>query len=173
MYKGIAFFRGINVGGNNILPMKSLTLLMLELGLANVQTVIQSGNMVFESDAHNNDLSKAIRYAVFERFGFKPEVIVFSTDEFKRMINATPYKSGVGKNLHYFMMQHPPASPSFTFLEKAKTVTEKYRLIDNVLYLYAPDGIGRSKLVKTVEKAMGCPVTARNQNTLNKLLGKL
>lgn len=169
----IAFFRGINVGGNNILPMKELKLLMLELGSLNVRTVIQSGNVVFESNTRNDKLSTDIRDAILKQFGFNPEVIVFSASEFKKIVNATPYQSNAGKHLHYFMMQATPKSPDLALLENIKAATEDYRLIDNVLHLYAPDGIGRSKFVKTVEKAMGIPVTARNQNTLNKLLEKL
>lgn len=170
MCRRIAFFRGINVGGNNVLPMKELKTAMLELGLDNVQTVIQSGNVVFEAKSSTVNLKEDICKLISERFGFKPKLIIFSADELKRIFDATPYKSDEGKHLHYFMMQNSPSNPNFTLLEKNKVESEVYRLIDNVLYRHAPNGIARSKLVKTVEKAMGLVVTARNKNTLCRLL---
>ena len=173
MYTGIAFFRGINVGGKNVLPMKQLQTLMLSLGFTNVQTVIQSGNVVFKAPTQPNNMSIVIQSAVLEEFGFRPEVIVFAADELKEIINATPYTNDDGKLLHYFLMQTTPDNPDLEMLEAVKIKTEKICLIDNVLYLFAPDGVGRSKLFSKVEKAMGLPVTARNQNTLKKLLDKI
>lgn len=173
MDTGIAFFRGINVGGKNILPMKELKSLMLELGYENVQTVIQSGNIVFNSKLPKKKLIEATCEAIFKRFGFKPKLIIFSADELKRIIDATPYQSKDGKHLHYFLMQNAPVSPDYSLLEKTKVTSEAFRLIGNVLYLDAPNGIARSKFAKIVEKAMAVPVTARNQNTLNKLVSKI
>ena len=69
----IALLRGINVGGANILPMKELTSVLESIGLQNVRTYIQSGNVVFQSTTTDpNELSRAIKTAVGESHGFEP-----------------------------------------------------------------------------------------------------
>ncbi len=173
MNASVAFFRGINVGGKNSLPMKELCAILTELGATKVQTIIQSGNILFDCELDTLSFKTRLFDTVDEQFGFKPDVIIFSVNEFKRIVEATPYSHSNGKLLHYFMMQENPSNPDLAMLEVIKSTTEEFRLIKNVLYLYAPNGIGRSKLVTKIEKAMGVPVTARNQNTINKIVAKL
>lgn len=74
------------------------------------------------------------------------------------------------KSLHFFFLESKPCNPELEKLSELKTESEKFELIDCVFYLYAPEGIARSKLAAQVEKCVGVPTTARNWNTVSKLL---
>ena len=168
----IALFRGINVGGNNILPVKELKALLEPLNLNNVKTYIQSGNVVFQSERSDRTaLSKEIGAAVSERYGFTPQVLLLEHRTFEKAMTANPFPRAESepKTLHLFFLAAKPNEPDMEVLERLKTATERYKLSENVLYLHAPDGIGRSKLAARVEKALGVAVTARNWRTVTKI----
>jgi len=171
VYTFIALFRGINVGGRNSLLMRELIEILEHMGLEKVRTYIQSGNVVFQSTKQlSAGFSTDISLAVENAKGFKPGVLLLSPKEFQTAINECPFSSDEGKLLHFFFLSEMPAEPDLESLAVLKSETEEYRLINKVFYLYAPDGIGRSKLVSKVEKAMGVSVTARNWNTVRKVL---
>lgn len=168
----IALFRGINVGGHNILPMKDLKVILEKLGAKNVTTYIQSGNVVFQSKQSDRlKLSQAISGAIDKNHGFAPQVLLLSPEDLKAAIAANPFPEAEPepKTLHLYFLTTHPAKPDWKKLESLKQTKEQYRLIAGVFYLYAPDGIGRSKLAALVEKALGISVTARNWNTVTKL----
>ena len=154
------------MGGRNILPMKELGTLLEQKGYKNVQTYIQSGNVVFQSNQKPGD---DIGSSIEQRFGFKPEVIILSDHDFYEAKENNPYKSADWKSSHFYFCKSSPESVDSEKLERLKAGSEKYAIKGNVLYLYAPNGIGRSKLAASIEKCMGVPVTARNLNTVNKL----
>lgn len=169
----IALFRGINVGGNTRLPMSELTSVLEALGLRNVATYIQSGNVVFESaESDRPALSEKIRSAIDQRHGFAPQVILLTVDEFARAAAANPFPEAEPepKSLHLYFLEAVPPHPDLEKLEAIRRENERFALIDKVFYLHAPGGIGRSKLAAGVEKAMGVPVTARNWRTVSKML---
>ena len=72
--------------------------------------------------------------------------------------------------MHFFFLDSQPITPDLESLMAVKSKSEEFKLHKKVFYLYAPDGIGRSKLAVKVEKCMGIPVTARNWNTVSKLI---
>ena len=161
----IALLRGINVGGNNILPMKDLKLLLQELGYSQIETYIQSGNVVLCGDEIEEDQISA---AVQSRFGFAPNVLAFSKREFQIAVKNNPFESEQGKTIHFYFCEGRPKADDER-MDMYKSDTEEYQLIGNVFYLYAPDGIGRSKLATKIESCLGVPGTGRNLNTVNKL----
>ena len=168
----IALFRGINVGGHNILPMKELRAVLENLGLANVKTYIQSGNVVFQSEmSSTNSLSRDISTAIRRSHGFTPQVLLLSVEELQQAIASNPFPEAESepKTVHLFFLASTAGNPDVERLETLKTDTERFRLIDRVFYLHAPDGIGRSKLAANVEKAIGVAVTARNWRSVNKI----
>lgn len=168
----IALFRGINVGGNNIIKMADLKGDLESLKLKNVRTYIQSGNVVFDSAAKTaKSLTKKIGLKIEEEHGFRPQLIVLGRDDFLATVNANPFPNAVAdpKTLHFFFLSAPAADPDIESLESAKSPTEDYKLTGDVFYLYAPDGIGRSKLAASAEKHLGVATTARNYRTVEKL----
>ena len=169
----IGLFRGVNVGGHNILPMAELRRDLESLKLTNVRTYIQSGNVVFDSTAKNaSSIAKKVVSRIEERHGFRPHLIILSLDEWLAAIESNPFTEAVvdPKTLHFFFLAEPAVDPNIEALEKAKSPTESYRLTDRVFYLHAPDGIGRSKLAARAEKYLGVAATARNYRTVAKLL---
>lgn len=169
----IALFRGINVGGNNILPMLELVTVLEDLGLINIKTYIQSGNVVFQSkEIDSVELSQKICAAIKERRGFMVQVIILDIDELKNAIGSNPFTeiNAEPNALHFFFLSSLPEHSDLQALEIVKKDSEQFRLIDKIFYLYAPEGIGRSKLVMKVEKILGVAVTARNWRTVSKIM---
>lgn len=166
----IVLLRGINIGGHNILPMKELVEILATLGYENIQTYIQSGNVVFRSGRKVGAKDVAdIRRAILKKKGFEPKLLLLSAKQLQEAINNNPFPTGNGKALHVFFLESRPAQANITQLEKLKRESEEFNLNKKVFYLYAPDGVGRSKLAVAVEKSLGVPVTGRNWNTVTKL----
>ena len=167
----IALFRGINVGGKNTLKMKDLISLMEALGAYNVQTYIQSGNAVFQSLKERTQLSEQISLSIQKQFGFAPLILVLDQAEFEKAISENPFPEGESNpsSLHLGFLARPPVHPNLAELDRLKSESEQYHLADRVFYLYAPDGIGRSKLAAKSEKLLGVPMTDRNWNTVMKI----
>ena len=173
MKRWIGLFRGINVVGNNLLPMASLVRHLEALKLKNIRTYIQSGNVVFDTKSTNlTSLSKSIVARIEEEHGFAPKLLLLSPDTLQKAINDNPYPDAASepKSLHFFFLEKPSAKPNTEALELAKAKTESYVLTDLVFYLHAPDGIGRSKLASTAEKHLGVTATARNFRTVERLM---
>ena len=162
----ILLFRGINVGGKNLLPMKDLIALLEGAGYSNVKTYIQSGNVVLQSETNPTD---GIAKSIEDIFGFKPVVIVFESSRWVSVVSNNPFNVTEGKNMHFYL-PNGTLNADIDRLTRLAATTEKYEIVDNVFYLHAPDGIGRSKLVAQVEACLGVPVTGRNYNTVKKLL---
>ena len=166
----IALFRGINVGGNNILPMKDLVAILQALGYEGVQTYIQSGNAVFKSRETIDAKGAAdISREIFRRMGFEPKILLLSPKQLQEAIKNNPFPTSDGKALHFFFLEQPCSKPNIDYLESLKIESEKFKLHKMTFYLYAPEGVGRSKLAAATGKALGVSLTARNWNTVNKL----
>lgn len=169
----VALFRGINVGGRNSLPMKVLVGLLNDLGAESVRTYIQSGNVVFNhSDTDRAALAARIAEAVADSQGFKPEVMLLTTNELKAAIDANPYPQAEAepKSLHLYFLAQPATAAKLDELDALAKDNEAFTLTEGVFYLHAPDGIGRSKLAERVERKLGVATTARNWRTVVKLL---
>jgi uncharacterized protein (DUF1697 family) len=167
----IALFRGINVGGKNILPMKEIVGILEEMGCEKVRTYIQSGNVVFKSKKrHTNTMGDEISSQVLKRYGFEPKVLLLDIAELQDAIKHNPFNTEDGKALHFFFLNSHPKNPDLEKLMAFKLKSEEFKLIKKIFYLYAPERIGHSKLAAKVEQNMGVPVTARNWNTIRKLI---
>lgn len=168
----IAFLRGINVGGNNILPMKDLRQLLEREGLENTRTYIQSGNCVFQTKlAERSEIEQLISTSIDDDFGFRPDVLVLGHSELLQAIASNPYPEGADdpKSVHLFFLAGSANSSDLHILEELKSPTERYELTERVLYLHAPEGIGRSKFAAKVERRLGVAMTARNLRTAIKV----
>lgn len=169
----IALFRGINVGGNCILPMKELKVILEKLGLQSVRTYIQSGNVVFKSEEKDRrKLSVEISAAVKKKYGFEPRVMLLSAEELENAIKANPFPEAQAEpvTLHLGFLADVPQNPDRQELERLKAGKEQYKLDGKVFYLYAPEGIGRSKLAARVERLLGVEITDRNWRTVQKIM---
>ncbi|MDX9865873.1 MAG: DUF1697 domain-containing protein [Anaerolineaceae bacterium] len=169
----VALFRGINVGGHNMLPMRELKDILAGIGLQDIATYIQSGNVVFTAEQTDTAvLSQTIREAVAHSHGFAPQVLLLTAEELAQAAAANPYPEAGDepKTVHLYFLEEAPSNPDLKKLAALKLDNEHFMLINKVFYLYAPDGIGRSKLAAGVEKALGVAVTARNWRSVGKIL---
>lgn len=171
----VALLRGINVGGHNRLPMATLRQILETLDCHEVQTYIQSGNVVFDSKRQASSLSKNMAAAIKESCGFEPQILVLEKTDFEQAArdNPFPVKDPDAKTLHMGFLETTPNSPDLEGLKLLASPSERFRLIGKVFYLHAPDGIGRSKLAAKSEKLIGVPMTDRNWNTVGKILSML
>ena len=169
----IALFRGINVGGHHLLPMKMLAALIEDLGGTQVRTYIQSGNAVFRhagSDAAA--MSTRIEAAVLKKYGFSPRVLMLTRKDLEGAVSANPFPQAQAqpKTLHLAFLAQRPTRPDLASLNAVRHDTEEFVLDGKVFYLHAPGGVGQSKLAACYEKLLGVPATARNWNTVLKVL---
>jgi len=169
----IALFRGINVGGKNVLPMKALKALLENLDLQNVKSYIQSGNVVFQSHEENASwLSSKISAEIEKSHGFKPQVLLLDIEEMENAIRSNPFPEAESdpKTLHLNFLAAAPETPDLQALKSFKKENERFELKGNVFYLHAPDGIGRSKLAANAERLLGVAMTGRNWRTVSKIM---
>lgn len=167
----LALLRGINVGGKNVISMKALVEILEECGYGDVKTYIQSGNVVFR-DSHSKveSFSQEVGNSIKSKYGFEPEIMILSIDDLQKAIQANPFRADQPKYLHLYFLTKIPKQPDFEGLNRIKSESERFDLIGKVFYLYAPDGIGRSKLAAGLEKLVGVKATGRNWNTVTLLL---
>ncbi len=169
----IALLRGINVGGKHILPMRDLVTVLEQAGCVSVRTYIQSGNVAFNHPtADLTTLRDEIKLAIDKHCGFEVQVFLMFEDRVKEAVAANPFIEGEEdpSKLHLYFLLSPAGNPDFESMNKIRTHTERYELKDDVFYLYAPEGVGSSKLAQKVEKLLGVATTCRNWRTTNKLL---
>lgn len=171
----LALLRGINVGGNNIIKMADLKTCFEELGLADVATYIQSGNVIFKSaEKDKAKLTKRIEAGLSERFGYEARVAVFSQGQLKQAVEGAP--RGFGKQPDKFRYDVIFLKEPLTAKEAMKNVRIKEGVDTadigkDVLYF--------SRLISKASssyltKIIGLPIyqnmTIRNWNTTTKLL---
>ena len=171
-----ALLRGINVGGSRKLPMAELRTLMERLGHGDVRTHLQSGQAVFSS-AHGDEESLAaeLSRAIEAHAGFAVDVIVRDHAYLKAVADACPFPAGAlqPKQLHVTYYSAPVGEERFAGIDRAAFLPEEFRLGDRALYLYAPEGLGRSKLAEQLSRPRlnkGLVATTRNWNTVVKLV---
>jgi len=151
--------------------MKDIVEILNTLNYENIQTYIQSGNVVFQGKNEVRETSAGdIAKQVLEKNGFEPKVILLSLEELQSASANNPFTTDNAKALHFYFLESQPPTPNIDQLKAIKAKSEEFLLKNKVFYLYAPEGVGRSKLAARIEKALGVPITARNWNTVSALI---
>jgi uncharacterized protein (DUF1697 family) len=172
--KYVAFLRGINVGGKNMLPMKDLAEIFRQAGCEQVSTFIQSGNVLFTAgkDAESK-LPDKISQAIEAQFGYRIPVVVRTRDELAAAIQANPY-IGLGvdeKALHIYFLRSLPANEAVAALDPNRSAPDTFIVHGREVYLNLPHGMARTKLTNAwIDSRLKTVSTARNWNTVLKLL---
>jgi uncharacterized protein (DUF1697 family) len=167
--------RGINVGGYQKINMAALRTLCTSLGLCDVQTYIQSGNLVFREDGEDPvKLALRLEKALEASFGFRPAVIIRTASELRKVIAKNPFagRAGIEPNrLLVVFMDSTPTKQAREQLLGLPCEPEELCINRREVYIYYPQGMAHPKipLVK-IEKTLQCKSTGRNWNTVNKLL---
>ncbi|MET7687410.1 DUF1697 domain-containing protein [Streptomyces sp. NPDC005483] len=171
-----ALLRGINVGGSRKVPMADLRTLMEGLGHDGVRSYLQSGQAVFTADHGDEEsLAAELTDAIEKRFGFTVDVIVRDHAYLKAIADNCPFPAAEleGKQLHVTYFSAPVDEDHFAEIDRLAHLPEEFRLGDRALYLYVPDGLGRSKLAEQLSRPRlnkGVIATSRNWNTVVKLV---
>lgn len=170
----IALLRGINVSGKNLLKMAPLAEALSETGLRNIRTYIQSGNIVFESGITDSlILGTVISEKIKERFGFETPVQVLSRNELIRIRDNNPFINMQGfpaDKLHLTLLQSVPKVELPDKIAAVDYSPDAFVVSDNAIYLYCPNGYGRTRLTNTFfENKLKMNATTRNWATVVKL----
>lgn len=155
--------------------MKDLQQLYTDLGLSNVQTYIQSGNVIFQCNkTEASDLQKKIEKEIASRFGLEVPVIVRELSEIKQLVKNNSFLRDKKKNSAFMHITFLADEPHTEFISKILSgsfLPEEYVIEGNSIYLYCPNGYGRSKLNNNFwESKFKTRATTRNLQTLNKLI---
>ncbi len=155
--------------------MKLLVAELETLGLLDVTTYIQSGNIVFRCPSGRAAiLSAEIGAVINAKFGFDPYVAVLSAEDLAASAIANPFPEAAteqgGKTLHLFFLAKALASIDGDRLEAVRRRSERWQIKGTVFYLHTPEGFGDSKLATQVERILGTTATARNWRTVCTLL---
>jgi uncharacterized protein (DUF1697 family) len=173
MARYIVLLRGVNVGGNKRIKMAELRDALSAVGLEDPKTVVQSGNVVVDSNADTPALGDIVETTIESTFGFHSTVIVRTAEEFRRVIIDHPFTSEEIEDprfAHVAFCRDGPDRDGFDALQEGHEGPEELKLVGRELYVYYPEGSGRSKLINSViEKHLGTPTTSRNWNTVQKL----
>jgi uncharacterized protein (DUF1697 family) len=171
----VAMLRGVNVGGYQKISMAALRTLCASLGLRDVQTYIQSGNLIFREDGKDPvALARSLEKAIEGEFGFRPAVIVRTASELRKVIAKNPFagRAGIEPNrLLVVFMDSTPTKQARDQVLGLPCEPEELRINGREVYIYYPNGMARPKipLIK-IEKMLQCASTGRNWNTVSKLL---
>ncbi len=170
----IAMLRGVNVTGHNTIKMEVLRGLCQGLGFRNVETYVQSGNIVFQALLENPEaISKRIGETVLRPFGFDTPVIVRTSKEMRNVIGNNPFLKEKGidsSKLHVTFLSETAQKGSEKKLETLATNPDRFYPASHEIYLYCPGGYGRTRLSNNaIEKALSIEATTRNWKTTNTL----
>jgi uncharacterized protein (DUF1697 family) len=172
--KHVALLRGINVGGNNLVPMKRLAEVLTASGCADVQTYIQSGNIVFSRGRHPEArLSGLISKVIADEFDVQVPVVLRTANDLRSVVRTNPYlKSGADPAfLHVAFLADEPTHTAAAALDPMRSVPDAFELRGRDIYLHLPNGVARTKLTNAYfDTKLGTTSTLRNWRTVLKLL---
>ena len=171
----ISMLRGVNVGPHNRIKMDELRAVYKRVGFDDPRTYVQSGNVIFRTkDKDIKQIALKIQDGIEKKFKFRPEVIVRSADDLRRAIAASPFADRPSlepSKILVTFLSGPPAREAHTVFEKFRDYREEIHLRGAELYIYFPNGAGKSKLPwSSVEKLLKVTGTARNWNSVTKML---
>jgi uncharacterized protein (DUF1697 family) len=167
----VALLRGINVGGKVKLPMADLRDLVTSIGGDDVQTYIQSGNVVFTHAARSAPkLTTELERAIRDGTGFDVAVMLRTADELRAVVDGNPYDATDPTKVHVVFLSNAPGDRSLDRIDAARFAPEEMTLRGRELYLHLPDGMGRAKLPTQLGKlGPAVSATSRNWRTVLKL----
>lgn len=166
----ILLFRG--VGGATQLPVKPLREKLTEAGFEKAATYINSGNALLASGKGRETVRKEVAAICKTEFGFDKDIHVVTRAEWAELIAKNPFPDAleVPQFLHAAVLAGDPPDGAVEKLREVAKEGERIEVVDRVAYLHTPDGFGRSKLAEKFDKGIGVANTARNWNTVAKLM---
>lgn len=169
----VALLRGINVGGHNKIPMLELRGLCADFGWQNVESYVQSGNLIFHADASREEVEAELESGVRSRFGLSVPVIARTAEEWSAFASSNPFAKASKEDSKLVMLalsKAPLLPKAAEELRERAAVGERIEQVRDALWIHYTAGVARSKLSPgLLDRAAGSPVTTRNWNTVLKL----
>jgi uncharacterized protein (DUF1697 family) len=169
MTRQVCLLRGVNVGGSGRLPMADFRDLLSGLGLAGVQTYIQSGNAVCSADDPPGLLGPRIAAAIAARFGFRPPLFLVTAGELSAILRDNPFDDGDPARVQVILLAAPRPELDRGAVAALAAADEAWHVTDRAFYLHALSGFGRSRLAARLDRLLGPDSTGRNLRTLRAL----
>src|SRR3984957_8532098 len=171
----VAMLRGVNLAGHQMIKMPALKTLCTSLGVRDVQTYIQSGNIIFREDKEDPSvLARRLEAKIESEFGFRPAVIVRTASELRKVIAKNPFSGRAGIEPSRLLVVFMDSVPTKQAREKVLAIPcepEELHIHGRELYIYYPNGMARPKIPSgLIDRAVKTPCTGRNWNTGTKLL---
>ena len=167
--------RGINVSGQKKIKMADLKSLYHSMGFSNVETYIQSGNVIFDIGSESKiEIKSRIEKAIEEKYKFHVSVVIRTNHEIAEIIENNPFGPvdlvEDGTKVLVTFLSSKPANDKISGINKYVVIPEKLVVVEKEVYLYCPNGYGKSKLSNTfLEKKLSVGATTRNWKTVHKL----
>jgi uncharacterized protein (DUF1697 family) len=166
--------RGINVGGNRKVGMQILRERYESIGFNDIQTYVQSGNVIFSSNANASKTRELIEKEIKRTFGFDVLVFIRTREELADLIENSPFKRKDETKLHVTFLFEKPANIPMNELNSARRGAEEFSISGREIYLFCPNGYGETKLSNNFfEKKLEVTATTRNWRTVNTLLSMM
>ena len=170
----VALLRGINVSGKNKLPMGDLVSIFERVGCRDVETYIQSGNVVFRAkEATARRVPARVQRAVADEFGYQVPVVARRAVELRNAARANPFlkENLEHKSLHLAFLAHEPKAAQVATLDPNRSPPDRFVVRGRDIYLCCPKGLARSKLTnKYFDSKLETTSTLRNWNTVLRLV---
>lgn len=170
----ISLLRGINVSGKHLIKMNTLKSIYQKLGLQQVVTYIQSGNVIFCSLESDIDLlEQVIETAIFEATTFAIPVKIITLDQLENSLQMNPFLKNKAFNKEYFhitFLKRTPKMIDLLKIEQKMLHSEAFEQLGDCLFIYCPEGYGKTKLTTPfLERVSEQKATTRNWKTMNRL----
>jgi uncharacterized protein (DUF1697 family) len=169
----VALLRGINVGGNRKVAMSDLRSFLAKLGLADAQSLLQSGNLVFRSSTRPGELERLLEAEAERRLGLRTNFFVRTAEEWREVVARNPFRDAAEKDPSHLVVVFLKAAPDAggaRALQASITGPEIARTDGRQAYIVYPAGIGDSRLTASViDRMLRTRGTARNWNTVLKI----
>lgn len=167
----MALLRGINVSGKNMIPMAVLRERLAGLGYAEVTTYLQSGNAVFTApEGDPAEVAAEIEDDIAEALGLSIRILIRTADELRAVIEHNPLPVREPAKFLVSFLETAPDPERWAAFDAAAYAPEEMAAGEREIYFYLPNGIGRAKLPDALNRTLHIPSTARNWNTVTKLL---
>lgn len=170
----VGLLRGVNVVGRNKLPMQTLREICEWLKFEDPRTYLQSGNVVFRTRRKPAAAAAALEEEIEARLGFRPAVIARTAAQIAATVDGLPVGLSGELDRSKLLVMFLAGDPAAGAVEKIalRGLPEQVEVRGSEVYIYFPDGVGRSKLsTALLERAFGGPMTGRNWNTVLALRG--
>lgn len=170
----VSLLRGINVSGHKIIKMDDLRQSFAELGLENIRTYIQSGNVIFQDeDSDVQNLAKIIQKKIFDKFHLEVPVLVKEITELKEIINNNPFASRKDtiNHSHITFLSSKPLNEDIDKISDVEFFPDEFIIIEKIIYVFCPDKYGKTRLTNNFfESKLKVSATTRSLKTINKLV---